>query len=317
MPVEELSEITGHWIWEYDVGSKWLLEKVTKPTSPWYHKMFAPEAEHWFRITEDGTWMMKVDSYSSESPEEERPIDIDGTVQEGSLLFSGELVTCKTCTYIGDDRLVTEWRGETHAGQKVYLKCSKEVVDGKYHSTVEDLVQHVLGTRVFRRYPWYQIENKTGEPVTLRTYDMADNVRLVASMTAEVLPGASYVDASAGDVEEEQAVFSLPDGRRYACAIAHSEAVTLEDTDFHYYPYYAIENLTGGSVTVQIYWASDFVYLVPAKTVIVGPGTSCVTASTQNASEEQAIFTLPDGRRSDLLVLKAYQTYSLDSQLAS
>lgn len=294
------------------MGNQWLLDKVRKPVHPLYHRIFATEDEHWFRSREDGKWMIKVINSGTESGGEERELDIDGSTQEGLLFFSGEDLVSKTRTYIADNKLVTEWSGTSKAGQRVHLKNSKEVIEGMYHSTVEDLVHNVQGTRVFRRYPWYKVLNQTEEIITVHMYAIADNIRLAPSMTIQVNPGTSYIEASSSDIEDEQAVFSMADGRDFARVINGFQTVTLRSEDFKHFPYYEIENLTGGDVTMSIYWQSDFVYLVPAKTVVVGPGTSCVTASTKDTIEEQAVFMLPDGRRSDFFCVKPYQSYTLE-----
>merc|ERR1711974_177012 len=163
-------------------------------------------------------------------------------------------------------------------------------------STVEDLVRNVKGTRVFKRYPWYKIENMTGEAVTLKTYSTTDFVFLVPAMTVEVKPGMSYMDASAGDVEKEQAVFCMPDGREYKLVIEGSQTVILKNEYFMHFPYYEVENLTGEEIALETYDTMDFMCLVPSMTVVVKPGKSYILASSRNVLEEQAVFTLFNGR---------------------
>jgi hypothetical protein len=180
-----------------------------------------------------------------------------------------------------------------------------------YHSTVEDLVRNVKGTRIFKRYPWYRIENKTGESLKLKTYGVSDLVRMFPSMAVQVDPGSAYIDASAGDVEEEQAFFSLPDGREWLTVLRASGTVTVTSDSFRHNPYYKVENLTGENISLTTYSTSDFVYLVPAMTVEVPPGISYIMASSRDVQEEQAVFTLMDGRSYHGFNIKAFETIHL------
>lgn len=276
--------------------------------------IFTPEPEHWFKVREDGKWTVKVITSGTASGGEEGVLDVGGAAQEGVTLLAGEEVAGWTSARVDGGKLVIEWQGVRQGGAKVHLRNSKEVIRGMYHSTVEDLVRDVRGTRVFRKYPWYRVENTTGEAITLTTYSVTDFLFLVPAMTVEVKPGVSYVDASSGDTESEQAVFSMADGREFAKLIENSQAITLDSENFKQFPYYEIENMTGESVSLTTYWSTDFVYLVPAKTIVVEPGRSVVTASSRNIHEEQAVFTLPDGRDCRNLHLRAFDSIVLDTK---
>lgn len=311
MSASELCDITGHWIWQRDIGEQWLLDETAGPIASLYHRIFASEAEHWFRVREDGKWVVKIVTSSTESDGEERTLHI-GSRQEGMMVLAGEEIDSTTSTYVVEGKLVIEWKGLTQTGTRVHLKNTKEVVDGMYHSTVEDLVRHAWGTRIFRRYPWYKIYNLIGEAVTLKTYSTTDYVFLVPSMTVEVAPGVSYIDASSRNVDKEQAFFCLADGRDFTRIIDLHQTVTLKHEYFKHFAYYEIENLTGEDISMAIYWPSDDLYIVPAKTVVVKPGISYVTASSRGAAGDQAIFTLPNGRSSDPSTLQAFQSYALD-----
>lgn len=311
MPVEELAETSGHWIWQRDVGARWLIEETTGPAASLIQQTFAAEPEHWFRVREDGKWVVRVVTPSTESLGEEEVLDVGGKPQEGVMQLGGEEVSGSTRAYIEANKLIIEWEGKRARGAKLHLRNSKEVILGMYHSTLEDLVRNVKGTRIFKRYPWYRIDNQTGETVTLKTYLTTDFMYLIPSMTEEVKPGAYFVDASVGDKDEEQAVFTLGDGRDLTCLIKAFQTITLKSEDFRQYPAYKIENQTGETVSLTTYSVQDFMYLVPAMTIEVQPGKSYVTASSRETKEEQAVFTLFDGRSFKGLTLKAFETTTL------
>mmetsp|Transcript_2563 Transcript_2563/g.7665 ORF Transcript_2563/g.7665 Transcript_2563/m.7665 type:complete len:260 (-) Transcript_2563:27-806(-) len=73
------------------------------------------------------------------------------------------------------------------------------------------------GTRIFQRYPWYKIVNKTGKTVRMSTYGTGDFIMMSASTDAEFPPSAEgrYQDAHDPNVAEEQGYFCLPDGRSF------------------------------------------------------------------------------------------------------
>jgi len=311
MPVEELAETGGHWIWQRDVGARWLLDETAGPAVSMLQQALASDPEHWFRIREDGKWVVRVLTPGTQTSGDEEVLEVGGKPREGITQLGGDEVSGSTRTYIEGNKLVIEWEGKRAKGTKVHLKNSKEVVLGMYHSTVEDLVRNVKGTRIFKRYPWYRIDNQTGETVTMKTYLTTDFLYFVPSMTMEVRPGTYYVDASAGDRDEEQAVFSLADGRDLTCLIKAFQSVALKAEDFKQYPAYRIENLTGETVSMTTYSVGDFVYVVPAMTVEVPPGVSHVTASSREVKEEQVIFTLFDGRSYKGFNVKAFESVTL------
>merc|ERR1712217_140030 len=122
-------------------------------------------------------------------------------------------------------------------------------------------------------------------------------MRLLPAMAGVAVgPGTSFVDSSAGNVEEEQALFSMPDGRECLTFLQASGTMTLTCDWFRHKPYYKIENLTEEPVSLKAYDVSDYLYLVPAMTVDVLPGTSHIMASSRGVKEEQAVFALSDGR---------------------
>mmetsp|Transcript_27425 Transcript_27425/g.79057 ORF Transcript_27425/g.79057 Transcript_27425/m.79057 type:complete len:402 (+) Transcript_27425:97-1302(+) len=311
MPVEELAESSGHWVWQQDVGTRWLLDETAGPAATLLQQAFAPDPEHWFKVREDGKWVVRVLTTHTQASGEEEVLDVGGKPQEGVTLLGGEEVSGVTRAYVEANRLVIEWQGKRAKGTRVHLKNYKEVVLGKYHSTVEDLVRNVKGTRIFKRYPWYRIENLTGETITLKTFLTSDFMYLIPAMSVEVKPGASYVDASAGDKDEEQAVFGLADGRDITCLIKAFQSVTLRSADFRQTPAYEIENLTNETVTLTTYSTSDFLYLVPSLTVEVAPGTSFVTTASRDTQEEQAVFMLLDGRSYKGFNIKAFERVTL------
>jgi len=311
MPAEELSETSGHWIWQRDVGARWLIDETAGPAASLIQQAFAAEPQHWFRVRKDGKWVVRVVTANTETDGSEEVLDVGGQAQEGMTLLGDEEVLGSTRAYIEANKLIIEWQGKREKGAQVHLRNSKEVILGMYHSTVEDLVRNVKGTRIFKRYPWYRIDNQTGETITLKTFATTDFVYFIPSMTEKVRPGAYYVDASDGDIDEEQAVFTLADGRDLTCLIKAFQTITLKPEDFRQYPAYRIDNQTGETVSLTTYSPSDFMYLVPAMTVEVQPGVSHITASSRETKEEQAVFTLFDGRTFKGLSLKAFETTTL------
>lgn len=311
MPVEELAEGTGHWIWQSDAGTRRLIEETSGQGSSFLQQAFAPHPEHWFTIREDGKWAVRIVTGSTGSSGEVEVLDVGGKAQEGTVMLRGEEVLGSTRSYVEADKLVIEWRAKTSSGEAVELKNEKVVVQGLYHSTVEDSTRNLRATRIFRRFPSYKIDNQTGESITLKTFLRSDFFYLVPAMTVKVRPGTHYMEASSGERDEEQAVFSLEDGRDLTCLIKAFQTITLKAEDFRQYPYYKIENLTGETVTLTTFSLTDFLYLVPAMTVELREGLSHVTSSSRETKEEQAIFTLFDGRSCRGKFLKAFQVIKL------
>lgn len=312
MGIDEFCETTGHWVWQRDLGARWLLDEAAGPAASLYDLVFAPEPEHWFRVREDGKLAVRVVTSGTEPGGEEGIIDVSGSIQEGVTWLAGENILARTCTYADGGRLVIEWLGTRKGGSKVHLRNSKEIIGGMYHSTFEDLVRNVKGTRVFKRYPWYKIENMTGEAVTLSASPATGLMSLFPGAGVELRAGTSYIDASSADADREQAVFRLADGREYSVVIEDSQTITLEKEHFKDFPYYEVENLTGEEVSVETYGATDFMHLFPSAAVAVKPGRSCVLASSRGALLEQAVFTLRDGRSCIHHDIKAFDTATLD-----
>eukprot|EP00406_Dinophysis_acuminata_P044541 CAMPEP_0179316254 /NCGR_PEP_ID=MMETSP0797-20121207/55565_1 /TAXON_ID=47934 /ORGANISM="Dinophysis acuminata, Strain DAEP01" /LENGTH=111 /DNA_ID=CAMNT_0021026969 /DNA_START=60 /DNA_END=391 /DNA_ORIENTATION=- len=111
MPIHELCETTGHWIWQRDIGTRWLLDEAAGPASSLYHLIFTPEPEHWFRVREDGKWTVKVVTSGTAPGGEEGVLDVGGAAQEGVALLAGEEVAGWTSARAEGGRLVVEWQG--------------------------------------------------------------------------------------------------------------------------------------------------------------------------------------------------------------
>merc|ERR1719517_192441 len=75
--------------------------------------------------------------------------------------------------------------------------------------TLIDKVSGLSGARVFKRYPYYKINNLSRKTIFIALYSMHDFVYQVAAMRTELPPGNQTFEASSPDVEEEQCYCSV------------------------------------------------------------------------------------------------------------
>lgn len=95
-----------------------------------------------------------------------------------------------------------------HSPQVDYINTA-EIVDNECRMTLIDKVSGLSGARIFKRYPYYKINNVSRKTIYLSTYSMHDFVYQVAAMRKELAPGIQTFEASSPEAEEEQCYCSV------------------------------------------------------------------------------------------------------------
>lgn len=237
-PVEVLVRYTGRWYWVED--DAWLdyIRAEAGEVVAQLSSLFFSNAEHSFEIKEDGRWLQCVSNALTGS----RPIRTwmsfaDGWTEETEIDMYGTTLVGRGIEYMHEGcKLVSEIKGAPKHRKKggpteFHIRFIREVVDGRYIMTNQNLTKDISGRRIFAPWPYYSLVNETGKPVTMSTYS-GWSVGLVASMTVEVQPGAHYVGASSPSIQSEKAVFSLGDKKLTIAALKVSESFLLREEDF-------------------------------------------------------------------------------------
>lgn len=201
----------GHWVWHRDEGfSDLQLE----------HKGYVGGALSWIAEVAPEQWFTKLSEARWELKAAGGSLLWRGTVLTELLEIgreSGEKVVKGLDGRDYKGHVKAYWEGEklcihtygTARATKLDYLSTKEIVNGEYHNLLEDKVSGLKGTRVFKQFPYYKIDNQTRKTLQLVTYGTSDFVYFTPAMRTEVRPGMSIIEASGGTVEEEQAYFTI------------------------------------------------------------------------------------------------------------
>lgn len=211
--IDCLTDDNGHWIWTRDENYAEYLAATFGSFAVLFDSLTRPP-EHWFKKTPpDKLWIKCIDGTTGvKGIEIEMPVSFE--TPEGTVTISGEEWTGKTSVYLKDNRWVMEIRGLSASGQRCYTLKWKEIIDGEYHDVFEDCLLNVSGRRIYKKYPFYRIQNDTGYQLTLVTYNESDFLMIIAAMSKDIEVCETLVEVHCGDVTVEQAYLYLPDGKQ-------------------------------------------------------------------------------------------------------
>mmetsp|Transcript_100637 Transcript_100637/g.324686 ORF Transcript_100637/g.324686 Transcript_100637/m.324686 type:complete len:252 (-) Transcript_100637:67-822(-) len=209
-PGQAFLEGQGHWVWHRDEGFSdlhWEYRGYFAGTMSW---LMESAPEQWFTKLSEARWELKCTGPSiiwkngntellelGRESGERLVKGLDGRDYKGHVK-----------AYWEGEKLVVHTYGSARATKLDYLS-TREVVDGECRQDFEDRVSGLRGTRIFKLFPFYKIDNQTRKTLQLVTYSASDFVYLCPAMRHEVRPGASILDASGGTVQEEQAYFTI------------------------------------------------------------------------------------------------------------
>lgn len=221
----EMCKGKGHWVWVRDEGLDEFYAAleglVPRGVMVAISKLFGTHAEfsffinplnvalcEWSKNKTTGSWgkLRQVDTWMlspGAAPPDQTFTGMDGKIYTGQIHHS----------WTEEGQFVTEWKGKRMDGSPVHYATIKEVKDDELYNHLHDKVLGIHATRVFNRFPWYIIINKTEQLCELSIYGESDFVYLFPAKKELMIPGFNIFDASAPDVLEEQGVFKLGDGR--------------------------------------------------------------------------------------------------------
>jgi len=226
-PLDELHWYGGRWAWTHDEGFQEYIRKTSGIFASLtdFSRLLDSAPEHQFTLLPGSIWEFKVMDKMFGPKGKREILDVSGACEDGQHVApSGEEFTGTKKAYIEDKTLVVELIGAGRNGKHGHVRMYMEIIDNKYVNTVEDQIRGIRGSRVFKKYPFYKFKNKTGWTVELTT----------PGMTVDVANGnCIFVDASGKDVEQEEATFTLPDGRTYSGVTIHAfDSIRLKDDQF-------------------------------------------------------------------------------------
>jgi hypothetical protein len=221
---EEMSSCNGRWIHTRDDGFKEFMTEVTGGAAAFVISVMEVRPERWYTKHDDGSYSQKIVNMLS-GPEGAttrvkypQNFQIPKPGEEAQPGPDGKTYTGVTKVYHNADgtELYEETELTSTDGTKQHQFYTLKIIDGELHAFIEDKVKGIKCARIFKRYPYYVIDNKTGGPISLTTYKAEDMVCFVPwNKVEEIKEGVTYLDATAADVEEEQAVFQTPDGKKW------------------------------------------------------------------------------------------------------
>lgn len=236
-PLMDLFEGTGHWVWireegyqelEYEVWGRSRLNLMST-----FERWFGRAPEHFYSIMNDGRWQCRVvTTWTGEGGS----VDIlDKSGIEQMVDYVPGICVCSR----GSVRSYLTRQG-THVmlatlhldGRDFDIRLTTGILGEELHLTLEDLSLNTRGTRVFRRIPCFTVVNPLGQTVTMTTYDKDDFMEAVSSMEKEIPPGISILEFKNVNIDEEQAFFSLPDGREWDVDVYSGDIYTLNIKKF-------------------------------------------------------------------------------------
>lgn len=226
----DLLDGTGRWIWNRDINYHEFVQAemgAVAGAAAYVLDSVGRVPEHTFSKEEDGRIKIKVVNKFTPEGGTDTWLVANGEVTEGDVDVPGQggqkggKWTGTSRTLFEGDALNTYTKGigpgpEGAEGVPFEFNLLREFKDGEYWLTMHNVKKDNQCSRIFTRYPYYHIVNETGQVVTLKTYGASDFVCFVASMTVEIEVGRHLIEPTDADIEEEQAVFTLPDGRSYS-----------------------------------------------------------------------------------------------------
>lgn len=212
------AEGTGHWTWVRDEGFWEMLESRLGYLGSRYmsfmDSVVRGKPQYWFRMVDNNRLEVRtVDNWRDTTEVIHVGTEGADTCVTGpdGVSYTGRVRNA----WETDARLVTQISGQSPSGSLMDAVSTREIIDGEYYSRMEDKTRGCACARVFKRWPYYRIDNRTGRFVTLATYSTMDFIYMAKAMVVEMRPGVSFVDASGPDEEAEQAVFMLPNKSTY------------------------------------------------------------------------------------------------------
>eukprot|EP00415_Alexandrium_ostenfeldii_P001330 UN1330 len=198
--------------------------------------MLMSNSEQRFTIMEDGRWCQAITNSSTGSTPAKtwfEPLDEWSPETETDVLGGQKLVGRGMDFILGGCKLVSEIKGvHIEKGKEpvnLHFRYIREVVNGRYIMTNQNLVKDIHGKRIFKRYPHFVLDNETNAVVSLSLYS---GWTPMASLTAEVSPGRRYLDTSGKSIEAEKAVFTLEGRKLTVSSLKAYEPFKLRREDF-------------------------------------------------------------------------------------
>mmetsp|Transcript_70460 Transcript_70460/g.199833 ORF Transcript_70460/g.199833 Transcript_70460/m.199833 type:complete len:257 (-) Transcript_70460:256-1026(-) len=229
-PGNEFLKGCGHWIWQRDVG----FSELQLEHQGYLGSMLEGTPEEWFTMLSKTRWEVKKSDAHTLWRSSATTDILEIGWESGERVvkgLDGRDYKGHVKPYWEGDKLYTHIYGTNRNSSVDYLTC-KEVVDGEYLYTIEDRVKNLKGVRIFRQYPHFNIDNQTRKTLTLTTYSALDLLCVCPSMTVEVRPGKSVIEASSGNVEEEYAYFTLSIRDNTSSEVSDS-TTSSEERNYH------------------------------------------------------------------------------------
>lgn len=200
--------------------------------------MLFSNADHTFAIHEDSRWEQSVlNAATGKTPLQIWIHPANVMTEEMEAEFFGNTVKGRGIEYILEgSKLVSEFIG-SHEEQgkdgtnKIHFRSLREVVNGKYKMTNQNLAKGISGTRWFARWPYYTLVNEAEETISMSTYGGWS--LMLASMTVDVPPGTHHISSSARTVDTEKAVFTLGNKKLTVPELKAFETFTLKKDPLH------------------------------------------------------------------------------------
>mmetsp|Transcript_55109 Transcript_55109/g.124038 ORF Transcript_55109/g.124038 Transcript_55109/m.124038 type:complete len:546 (+) Transcript_55109:86-1723(+) len=234
-PVEAFHWYTGRWAWSKDDKFYDYIKSEIGEMAASFAVMLLSSPEHTFRLMGDGRLQVKIVQGTSLSGGNFGCIDTTGewSPEVEMSFFGSGLVGRGRELAIGGCSLVVEFKGQVKldARHPMHFRIIREVIGDTYILSFENCVKGIMGHRYFKRWPWYRIENETGEKVTMQHWTTWS--LMSAALTQEVKPGMKYVCTSGKETTSEKLVLKLPNGKSFKVDQAKAEStIVLKTEDF-------------------------------------------------------------------------------------
>mmetsp|Transcript_48324 Transcript_48324/g.103617 ORF Transcript_48324/g.103617 Transcript_48324/m.103617 type:complete len:258 (+) Transcript_48324:111-884(+) len=213
---QDFLKAKGHWTWARDEGFSAVANAYVPFTQPLtdtirhFIKSVVPDLT--FSKISDFRWEIRRGDTSlfGEKPLTEFvEIGRESPLRTIRDIFSGNSFQGHVKAYWENAKLCVHTYAVGGESAKVDYIVSYEVVNEELYQHAQDLITEASGSRVYKIYPYYEVDNQTRKPVQLWLYNNTDRVQWMEKAIVDILPGKQFVEASGPEVEEEHGHFRV------------------------------------------------------------------------------------------------------------